>query len=130
MNKLSNISAISSQTFNSKRELQKILNSANVNLRWHESGRSELDKVFGQYDKMEQFKAYIMAGCSLLFWTSLAFDAYGSYWASPEHRRRFLALSRMTNFLGREAFHLTKNHATKSFSSYLELPYNPPKQEV
>ena len=115
MNKLSNISAISSQTFSSKRELQKVLNSANVNLRWHESGRSELDKVFGQYDKMEQFKAYIMAGCSLLFWTSFAFDAYGSYRASPEHRRQFLALSRMTNFLGREATHLTKNHATKSF---------------
>ena len=32
---------------------------------------------------------------------SIAFDVYGSYRASPENRRRFIALSRMTNFLGR-----------------------------
>ena len=66
-----NHSAISSQTFSSKDELQEALNSANVDLKWHESGRSELDRVFGKYDEMERFKSYIVAGCSLLFWEAI-----------------------------------------------------------
>ena len=65
------LSAISSQTFSSKDELQEALNSANVDLKWHESGRSELDRVFGKYDEMERFKSYIVAGCSLLFWEAI-----------------------------------------------------------
>ena len=66
-----NHSAISSQTFSSKDELQEALKSANVDLKWHESGRSELDRVFGKYDEMERFKSYIVAGCSLLFWEAI-----------------------------------------------------------
>ena len=89
------------RTFGSKEQLQKILKIANVDLKWHESGCSELDRVFGKYDEMERLKAYILAGCVLLFWMSFALDAYGSLRASPEYRRRFLTLSRMTNFLGR-----------------------------
>ena len=66
-----NHSAISSQSFSSKDELQQALSSANVDLKWHESGRSELDRVFGKYNEMERFKSYIMAGCSLLFWEAI-----------------------------------------------------------
>ena len=42
-----------------------------MDLKWHESGYSELDDMFGEYDKMERFKVYIMAGCLLFFWMSL-----------------------------------------------------------
>ena len=68
---LHNHLAISSQSFSSKDELEKVLNSANVSLTWHESGGSELDLVFGKYDEMEGIKSYIMVGCSFLFWEAI-----------------------------------------------------------
>ena len=99
-------SVVTSQSFSSKDAVQQVLKSANVQLNWHASGSSELDGVFGLYDKMERSKSYILAGCSLLFWTSLAFDVYGSS-VSHMRCRTFLTLSRVTNFLGSIAVFLS-----------------------
>ncbi len=90
--------ALSTQQFNSKDEIQRILDYAGTNLTWPDSG-SVLDDVFQLYNSMERAKSYIMVCSSVLFWASLVFDL-SSVCAGPKYRTMLFTGSRVTNFCG------------------------------
>ncbi len=90
---------VSTQDFSSKKEIQRLLDSAGTNLTWPDSG-SVLDDVFHLYNSMERAKSYIMIASSLLFWTSLALDFASYFTGNGSHANLYFTGSRVTNFLG------------------------------
>jgi len=90
---------VSTQSFSSKKEIQKILQLTGTNLTWPDEG-SALDDVFQLYNETQQRKGYVMIAASFLFWASFLLDLL-SYW-SDRREVKSLAVSagRVVNFLG------------------------------
>ena len=90
---------VSTQSFSSKKEIQKILQLTGTNLTWPDEG-SALDDVFQLYNETQQRKGYVMIAASFLFWASFLLDLL-SYW-SDRREVKSLAVSagRVFNFLG------------------------------
>merc|ERR1711963_70268 len=59
--------AIDTQNYSSKAEIQDILDYLGTNLTWPDSG-SILDDVFQLYNSMVRIKSYLMMMATLLFW--------------------------------------------------------------
>jgi len=90
---------ISTQSFSSKKEIQKILNLVGTNLTWPDEG-SALDDVFELYNETQQRKSYVMIAASVLFWTSLILD-FTSYWSEKRNVKTLCVIgSRVVNFIG------------------------------
>ncbi len=79
--------AVSSQHFSSKAEIQTLLDLSGTNLTWPDGG-SALDDVFGLYNGMERAKSYVMMASTALFWAGIGFDLAGHFWAAGSQRRR------------------------------------------
>ena len=90
---------VSTQSFSSKKEIQKILHLTGTNLTWPDEG-SALDEVFQLYNETQEKKGYVMIAASFLFWASFFLDLL-SYW-SQRREVKSLAVSgsRVVNFLG------------------------------
>ncbi len=89
--------AISTQNFSSKEEIQDILDYMGANLTWPDSG-SVLDQVFDLYNQMERTKSYLMIFASFLFWIGLIIDCVSPF--KPSRKNLLYATSRIFNFLG------------------------------
>ena len=90
---------ISTQSFSSKKEIQKMLQLAGTNLTWPDEG-SALDDVFHLYNTTQQRKGYVMIAASLLFWSSLILD-FISYWSNSAKVKTLSVIgSRVVNFIG------------------------------
>jgi hypothetical protein len=90
---------ISTQSFSSKKEIQKMLNLIGTNLTWPDEG-SALDDVFELYNETQQRKSYVMIAASVLFWTSLILD-FTSYWSERRNTKTLCVIgSRVVNFIG------------------------------
>ena len=90
---------LSTQSFSSKNEIQKILQLAGTNLTWPDEG-SALDDVFQLYNETQQQKGYVMIAASLLFWTSLILD-FTSFWSEKKSVKSVCVIgSRVVNFIG------------------------------
>ena len=94
------LAMLANKDFNSKEEIQKMLDYAGTNLTWPDE-KSLIDDVFVLYNKMEQTKTYMMVVSTLLFWTSLVLDVWSFFTRqSLASKASLLTWSRITNFAG------------------------------
>jgi len=91
--------AAETQSFSSKKEIQRLLDYTGTNLTWPDGG-SALDDVFGLYNGMQRVKSYIMVASTCLFWAGLTFDMFGYRATTARRRALCLAGSRVTNLIG------------------------------
>jgi len=90
---------VSTQSFSSKKEIQKILHLTGTNLTWPDEG-SALDDVFQLYNETQQRKGYVMIAASFLFWASFLLDLL-SYWSQRKEVKSLAVIgSRVVNFIG------------------------------
>merc|ERR1711936_1461186 len=90
---------VSTQSFSSKKEIQKILQLTGTNLTWPDEG-SALDDVFQLYNETQQRKGYVMIAASFLFWASFLLDLL-SYWSQSFKVKSLSVIgSRVVNFIG------------------------------
>merc|ERR550519_2334689 len=76
--------AITTQNFSSKEEIQNILDYLGTNLTWPDSG-SALDDVFQLYNSMERTQSYLMMMATFLFWIGLILDFSSHYATAKTH---------------------------------------------
>ena len=94
------LAMLANKDFNSKEEIQKMLDYAGTNLTWPDE-KSLIDDVFVLYNRMEQTKTYMMVVSTLLFWTSLVLDVWSFFTRqSLASKASLLTWSRITNFAG------------------------------
>lgn len=91
--------AVSTQNYSSKEEIQTILDYTGTNLTWPDSG-SVLDDVFKLYNSMERTKSYLMMASTLLFWTSMVLDFVSHNAKRLDVKSLLLSASRVINFFG------------------------------
>ena len=89
--------AIDTQNYSSKAEIQDILDYLGTNLTWPDSG-SILDDVFQLYNSMVRIKSYLMMTATLLFWVGLLLDLTSQ--RTTKYRTLLYSASRMANFFG------------------------------
>lgn len=90
---------VSTDSYSSKDEIQKVLDYVGTNLTWPDQG-SALDDVFELYNQTQKRKSYVMIAASILFWSSIAFDNLSFWTSSRKLRSVSVVLGRVVNFLG------------------------------
>ena len=90
---------VSTDSYSSKDEIQKILDYVGTNLTWPDEG-SALDDVFELYNKTQKTKSWVMIAASVLFWSSIAFDNISFWTTNRKLRGVSVVLGRVVNFLG------------------------------